>query len=171
MNNRQFLPIAACILLALLAGWFLYNHYSNPKRIILNRLENLASVSSMEGEFNPISAIKDVNLFRTFFFDPVVVDTKYGDIVGTHDQEDMKGLFLYSRESANSILLEFKNTLILGLEKESASCRTDAELTIDFKPSRMVKHSQPLVFHWKKDNGKWKIHKIEPYLPQDEIEE
>ena len=170
MKSRQILPVAVCALLALFAGWFLYNHYRNPKRLILKRLDNLASVSSME-EFNAIAAIKDVGIFKSFFTDPVVVDTKYGDIVGTHDQEDMKGLFLYSREAANSVLLEFKNTLILGLEKETASCRTEAQLTIDFKPSRIVKHSQPLVFLWKKQDGKWKIHKIEPFLPQGEIEE
>ena len=163
MNKQSIAVLTLCALLALGAVAFLYNHYSNPKRVVLNRLENLGEVSSFQNS-NPLDMVVAVREFQGYFTDPVKVDTKYQDIVGTHSMDEMKGLFLYSREAADSLVLEFNMPLVTEQGDDHITCRTDAHLTIEFKSGQVVTHRQTLLFFWRKEDKKWKIHKIEPYL-------
>ena len=162
MKRTEIVITTLCALLALLAGGFLFSYYNNPGRLLLKRLERLAEVSSMESS-NPLSALMEAMSFQGFFADPVSIDTEYGVIVGTHDQEDMKNVFLYSREAAKSLKLEFANPIVLDIGDTQATCRTNAKLTIDFKDSPLETHAQMLFFRWIKEDGTWKIQDISPF--------
>lgn len=165
MNLRNLTLLAIGIVLFLILAIVVF--FPNPKAAVLKRMDALAKTVSME-EFKALDAIKDAQDFLKFFTNPVLIETKYGEFNATHDRESLKNLFLQGRASCNSVKLEFSNRIAEVNENKNITVQTDARMHADLKRADPENLEQTLIFHWKKADGKWKIHKIVPIeLPED----
>ena len=165
MNQRNLTILAIGIVLLLIL--ILVALFPNPKAAVLKRMDALANTVSME-EFKALDAIKDAQDFLKFFTNPVLVETKYGEFNATHDRESLKNHFLQGRASCNSVELVFSDMIAEVTDNKNVTVQTNAHMSANLKRAEPESFEQVLIFHWKKEDGKWKIYKVVPIeLPED----
>ena len=167
MTRRNLILLCLAFGLVVILFMGIVRILRGPEGIVLKRMDQLAEVVSMK-EFKALDAIRDAQDFLKFFTDPVSIETKYGEFNATHDVESLKNHFLSGRGSAKTILLEFKNSQAEARDSKYVTVQTDAYLSADLKRADPIEYEQTVIFHWKKEEGKWKIHKVIPSENPDE---